>query len=71
MLKFVVPLAPLLILSGCCRVFGICASVDVHTSIDRPENVALQEHFPETISDSPLSTKSSIPSAAACRVASR
>ena len=48
MLKFVVLLAPLLILSGCCQVFGICTSADVHTSIDRPEDVAQQEHFPAT-----------------------
>jgi len=71
MLKFVVLLAPLLILSGCCRVFGICTSVDVHTSIERPENVAQQEHFPETIPDSAFGAKLATPSATACRVASR
>jgi hypothetical protein len=71
MLRFVVLLAPLLILSGCCRVFGICTSVDVHTSIDRPQNVAQQKHFPETISDSAFSVKLATPSASACRIASR
>jgi len=71
MLKFVFLLAPLLILSGCCRVFGICTSVDVHTSIDRPENVALQEHLPEATLASALGSKLATPSATACRVASK
>jgi hypothetical protein len=71
MLKFVVLLAPLLILSGCCQVFGICTSVDVHTSVDRPENVAEQEHFPATTSDSALGAKLTTPGATACRIASR
>ena len=71
MLKVVVLLAPLLILSGCCQVFGICTSVDVHTSIDGPENVAQQEHFPGTISDSVLGAQSAASSVTACQVASR
>jgi hypothetical protein len=71
MLKFVALLAPHLILSGCCQVFGICTSVDVHTSIDRPENVAQQQPFPRTISNSALGGPSATSSATACRVASR
>ena len=71
MLRFVVLLAPLLILSGCCQVFGICTSVDVHTSIDQPENLAQQEPFPGTTSDSALGAKLVTPNATACRVASR
>jgi len=71
MLRFVVLLAPLLILSGCCQVFGICASVEVHTSINHPENVAQQKPFPGTASDSGLGAKFITPGATACRVASR
>lgn len=71
MLRFVVLIAPVLVLSGCCQVFGICTSVDVHTSIDRPENVAQQEHFLETNSDSALGAKLATPSTTACSVASR
>lgn len=71
MLRFVVLLAPLLILSGCCQVFGICTSVELHTSIDRPENAAQQEHFPTTISDSALGAKLAPPSGTVCRIASR
>ena len=71
MLKFVVLLAPLLILSGCCQVFGICTSVEVHTSIDHPENVAQQELFPGTASDAALGAKFITSSATACSVASR
>jgi len=71
MVKFVVLLAPLLILSGCCQIFGICTSVDVHTSLDRPETVAQQEHLPETTLDSVSGAKLATSSAMACRVASR
>jgi hypothetical protein len=71
MLKFVALLAPLLILSGCCQIFGICTSVDVHTSIDRPENVAQQQAFPRAISNPALVAPSAASSATACRVASR
>ena len=41
MLRILALLVPLLFLSGCCRVFGICTSVDVHTSIER------QDEFPQ------------------------
>jgi hypothetical protein len=71
MLKFVVLLAPLVILSGCCQVLGICTSVDVHTSIDGPQNVAQQEPISRTISDSALGAQLAASSATACRVASR
>jgi hypothetical protein len=71
MLRFVALLVPLSILSGRCQVLGICWSVDVHTSIDHPQNVAQQEHFPGTMSDSALSAQSPTSIATACRLASR
>jgi uncharacterized protein YceK len=44
MLKFLVPLAALLLMSGCCRVFGICTSASIHTSIASPEEFAQQDN---------------------------
>ncbi|HUA35609.1 MAG TPA: hypothetical protein VMA09_18510 [Candidatus Binataceae bacterium] len=32
--------ASIVLFAGCCRVFGICTSVDVHTSIDSQEKYA-------------------------------
>ena len=61
MLRIFVLLVPLLVLSGCCRVFGICASVDVHTSIERQENLPQQPY-------SDLALNSSSPRAASCGV---
>ena len=69
MLKLVAVLAPVLILSGCCQLFGICTSVDVHTSIDRPDNVAQQ--YPGNATNNTLSANLAVPGAAACTVASR
>jgi hypothetical protein len=40
--KLFVALAALLLLSGCCRLFGICSSVNVHTSIDAPTQITRQ-----------------------------
>jgi hypothetical protein len=31
------------LLSGCCELFGICTSVNVHTSLDKPYQVANEE----------------------------
>jgi len=45
MLKIVYLFAPILILSGCCRVFGICTSVDVHTSIDPTDKFAQTQQY--------------------------
>jgi len=59
MLRIFVLLALLLSLSGCCRVFGICTSVDVLTSIQR------QDKFP-TQPESDLALNSSASSNAAC-----
>lgn len=71
MLKILAVLAPVLILSGCCQIFGICTSVDVHTSIDRPENIAQQQPNPGITTDTVLGANLSVPGAAACTVASR
>ena len=71
MLKLLAVLAPVLILSGCCQVFGICTSVDVHTSIDRPKNVAQQQPDPGITTDTALGANLSVPGAAACTIASR
>lgn len=30
----------IVLFAGCCRVFGLCTSVDVHTSIDSPQKFA-------------------------------
>jgi hypothetical protein len=64
MLRIVALLAPLLLLSGCCRVFGICTSVDVQTSIQR------QEKFPQPpysdVALNSLYANSSGSSAASC-----
>ena len=70
MLKLLAVLAPVLILSGCCQVFGICTTVDVHTSINRPENVA-QQPYPGNITDTAVRANLAVPGAAACSVASR
>jgi hypothetical protein len=45
MLKVLILLAPLIALSGCCRVFGICTDVSVQTSLDHPENLADNENY--------------------------
>ena len=71
MLKVVVLVAPLLILSGCCEVFGICTSVDVHTSIDRPEKVAQQPRDPENVPASAFDASLMMPRTGACTIASR
>jgi uncharacterized protein YceK len=44
MLKLLVPLAALLLMSGCCRMLGICTSASVHTSIASPEEFAQQDN---------------------------
>jgi len=71
MLKLLAVLAPVLILSGCCQVFGICTSVDVHSSTDRPENVAQLQPDPGIIIDTAVRANLAVPGAAACTVASR
>ena len=43
MLKKMVILTFILTMSGCCRVFGLCTSVDVHTSLDPSYQVAQQD----------------------------
>jgi hypothetical protein len=45
--------------------------VDVHTSIDRPENVAQQQPYPGIITDTAVCANLAVPGAAACTVASR
>jgi hypothetical protein len=45
MLKVLFLLAPIVVLSGCCRVFGICTDVSVQSAIDRPENLAQQQNY--------------------------
>jgi hypothetical protein len=41
--KLLVASAALFILSGCCRLFGICSSIHVHTSISSPRQFTQQE----------------------------
>jgi hypothetical protein len=43
MLKLVAFSTMLLMLSGCCELFGICTSVNVHTSISSPDKFASAE----------------------------
>jgi hypothetical protein len=43
MVKLFVPFAALLLLSGCCRVLGICTSASVHTSISSPQELTQQD----------------------------
>jgi uncharacterized protein YceK len=43
MVKLFVPFAALLLLSGCCRVLGICTSASVHTSISSPQEFTQQD----------------------------
>jgi hypothetical protein len=40
MLKFVCLLLMLLMTSGCCQLFGLCTSVNVHTSASSPDKFA-------------------------------
>jgi len=40
MLKFVCLLLMLLMTSGCCQLFGLCTSVNVHTSASSPDEFA-------------------------------
>jgi len=44
MLKVLILLAPLIALSGCCRVFGICTDVSVQSSLDHPQKLAENYH---------------------------
>jgi uncharacterized protein YceK len=43
--KLLVPLVALFVVSltGCCSVFGVCASASVHTSIASPQTFAQQD----------------------------
>ncbi len=40
MTKYICMLLMLLMTSGCCELFGLCTSVNVHTSADSPDKVA-------------------------------
>ena len=40
--RMILALAATFLLSGCCEVFGICTSVNVHTAIQPPYQVASQ-----------------------------
>lgn len=40
MVKFVCVLLMLVMTSGCCEVFGLCTSVNVHTSASSPNKIA-------------------------------
>jgi hypothetical protein len=40
--KLAIALTASFFLSGCCEIFGICTSVNVHTAIDPPYQVAQQ-----------------------------
>jgi hypothetical protein len=53
------------LLSGCCEIFGICTSVNVHTAIDPPYQVARQNRTTmDATQFSPAETASVQPSAA-------
>jgi len=43
MIKLFVSFAALLLLSGCCRVLGICTSASVHTSISSTQEFTQQD----------------------------
>lgn len=45
MLKVLLLLAPIVLLSGCCRLLGICTDVSVQSAIDRPANIAQQQNY--------------------------
>jgi len=40
MLKIISLMIGLLMMSGCCELFGICTSVSVHSSISSPDKLA-------------------------------
>ena len=40
MVKYVCMLLMVLMTSGCCELFGLCTSVNVHTSGDSPDKIA-------------------------------
>jgi hypothetical protein len=46
--KLLVPFVGLFLISltGCCSVFGLCASASVHTSISSPQTFAQQDKLP-------------------------
>ena len=45
MLKVLILLAPLIALSGCCRVFGICTDVSVQSSLEHSEKFADRQNY--------------------------
>ncbi len=45
MLKFVCLLLMLLMTSGCCQLFGLCTSVNVHTSASSPDKFASSDLY--------------------------
>ena len=45
MLKFVCLLLMLLMTSGCCQLFGLCTSVNVHTSASSPDRFASSDSY--------------------------
>ncbi len=42
--RLILALAATCLLSGCCEIFGICTSVNVHTSIDPAYRLAQSRH---------------------------
>jgi hypothetical protein len=69
MLKVLILLAPLIALSGCCRVFGICTDVSVQSSLEHPENLAANENY-RPFGTAPLATTQSS-NAGSCSIAMR
>ena len=56
MCKFVCLILMLLMMSGCCELFGLCTSVNVHTSASSPDKFAssdLYEDFGPLASQAP------------------
>ena len=75
MLKLVAFSTMLLMLSGCCELFGICTSVNVHTSISSPDKFASVE-FGKTLDSVDtlgfaLPAVSGHPAPAACMASAR
>ena len=45
MCKFVCLILMLLMMSGCCELFGLCTSVNVHTSASSPDKFASSDLY--------------------------
>jgi hypothetical protein len=59
MVKYVCALLMLLMTSGCCELFGLCTSVNVHTSADSPNEIASTDVHAGLLAAAPSGIQSS------------